>query len=146
MKKNAIGTNFQKENIYLGTYANKDKRTIETLKNMLSNEMFDGQDLDQLVMSLVNDGVLSTECVDIFYKDENGYTRFTENGYDTVKGDNSDGKGIINNIVPIWDYYKEDEVSELSVNDNYIVVAVETTDALDKYNCDYNSNELQKHR
>ena len=79
-------------------------------------------------------------------KDENGYTSFYVEGSETIKGDNSDGKGTIKNLVSIWDYYKEDEVYEAVLEDGSIAIAVEDMEPLYKYNSDYNLGESPKQR
>ena len=102
----SIGTNFNKDNIFLGTIKNDSEKII-------SNEEFD-----------------------IFYKDENGYTRFTDKP-EIFKGDNSDKKGIITNIVPVFAYYKEDELKEIDTL-NGLLIAVTAQEPLKAYNEDYN--------
>ncbi len=105
-----IGTSLKKEHIFLGTIIDKD----------------------------ADKKVVSREEVDIFYESEIGYTRFADTA-ETFKGDGSDGKGIIKNIVPVFDYYKEDEIAEGEVNGETWILAYKT-EPLEKYNHDYNFN------
>ena len=102
-----IGTHFKKENIFLATVSASNADTKEMIK---SNA--DGKVPEDLLDLLVNKGCISTEQFDVFYKDDTGYTRFVEDGPETFAGDNSDGKGIIRNVVSIWEYYSEEQVSE----------------------------------
>ena len=101
--------------------------------------MPDGKNLLELVT-----GAFSRQEYDIFYKDDNGYTRFFMEGNETFAGDGSDGKGKLYNIVSAWDYYREDELCEM-VNDKgepVIANAIEDgeNNPLRRYNQDYNLN------
>ena len=127
-----IGTHFKKENIFLATISNNGEDTIEMLKSRTEGIP------DKLLRKLTDGRCISFEEYDVFYKDENGYTRFVEEGPETFVGDNSDGKGFIKNVVPIWDYYPESEVVEATVNSCYISIFVTTMEPLYKYNEDYN--------
>lgn len=78
---------------------------------------------EELLELLHKSGILSTQEYDVFYKSEIDYTRFLEECCETFKGDNSDGKGFIENVVPAWEYFKEDELFERIVNGNLIIIA-----------------------
>ena len=107
-KEQKIGTHFKKENIFLAT--------VVSVSNVF----------------------LSSEQFDIFYKDDRGYTRFVEEGPETFVGDNSDGKGIVRNVVPIWEYYSKEQVFECMLNNEFMAICVLDIEPLYKYNNDYN--------
>ena len=149
LQRHVIGTTYKKENIYLGTVVENSELTYEMLKDRISQDPsneIDSEVLRQTLMAFVNNGVVNSEFYDVFYKDENGYTSFYVEGSETIKGDNSDGKGTIKNLVSIWDYYKEDEVYEAVLEDGSIAIAVEDMEPLYKYNSDYNLGESPKQR
>lgn len=127
-----IGTHFKKENIFLATVSASNADTKEMIK---SNA--DGKVPEDLLDLLVNKGCISTEQFDVFYKDDTGYTRFVEDGPETFAGDNSDGKGIIRNVVSIWEYYSEEQVSECMLNNEFMAICVLDMDPLYKYTNDY---------
>lgn len=149
LQRHVIGTTYKKENIYLGTVVENSELTYEVLKDRISQDPsneIDSEILRQTLMAFVNNGVVNSEFYDVFYKDENGYTSFYVEGSETIKGDNSDGKGTIKNLVSIWDYYKEDEVYEAVLEDGSIAIAVEDMEPLYKYNSDYNLGDTPKQR
>ena len=125
-----IGTHFKKENIFLATI---------TLGSQETQDLLDasGKAPDSIAFFCKN-GFLSIEEPDLFYKDENGYTRFVEEGPETFVGDNSDGKGFIRNIVPIWEYFSEEQVFETMLNNEFMAICCSTVEPLNKYNHDYN--------
>lgn len=47
---------------------------------------------------------------DLFYKEDNGFTRFSWFGNEFYAGDNSDGKGQFCNIIPAWEYYTKEDL------------------------------------
>ena len=94
-----IGTYFKKENIFLATVSASDVDTKELLKSKMDG--MDSNVPEDLMAFFVGKGFLSAEQFDIFYRDDTGYTRFVEDGPETFAGDNSDGKGIIRNVVSI---------------------------------------------
>ena len=117
-----IGTHFKKENIFLATVSEK----------------MDSKVPENLMALFVDVGFITSEQVDIFYKDDTGYTRFVEEGPETFAGDNSDGKGIVRNVVSIWNYYSEEQVTECMLNNEFMVICVSDMAPLYKYNEDYN--------
>jgi len=134
-----VGEKFKKENIFLGTLV---KSKIDESNNLVKQikeryPFFSEKHITEMLDSFIREGVLTIEECDVFYKDENGYTSFSEEGTLTLKGDNSDGKGIIKNLVPIWDYYYEDEVFEVTIDGETILSA--DYNPMKKYNRDYNS-------
>ena len=140
MKYEKVGKTFKKENIYLGTFTESAENTYELLKSRITPDvttMVSSEQLDEMLMAFTNNGIIGLKNSDIFYKDENGYTYFTEEGCHTIKGDNSDGKGLLENVVSIWNYYKEDEVFELTLEDGTIIIAVENEMPINKYSNDY---------
>lgn len=128
-----IGTHFKKENIFLATVSASDTDTKEMLKSKM-----DGKVPNDLMALFVDKGIISSEQFDVFYKDDAGYTRFVEEGPETFAGDNSDGKGIIRNVVSIWEYYSEEQVVECMLNNEFMAICVLDMDPLYKYNDDYN--------
>lgn len=128
-----IGTYFKKENIFIATVSASNTDTKEILKSKT-----DGKGPEELMALLVDKGYISSEQFDIFYKDDKGYTRFLEEGPETFAGDNSDGKGIVRNVVPIWEYYSEEEVFECMLNNEFMAICVLDIEPLYKYNDDYN--------
>ena len=128
-----IGTYFKKENIFIATVSASNTDIKEILKSKT-----DGKGPEELMALLVDKGYISSEQFDIFYKDDKGYTRFLEEGPETFAGDNSDGKGIVRNVVPIWEYYSEEEVFECMLNNEFMAICVLDIEPLYKYNDDYN--------
>ena len=131
--KQKIGTHFKKENIFLATVSANNTDTKEMLKSKM-----DGKVPEDLMSFFVDKGIISSEQFDVFYKDDTGYTRFVEEGPETFAGDNSDGKGIIRNVVSIWEYYSEEQVFECMLNNQFMAICVSDPDPLYKYNDDYN--------
>ena len=140
-----IGTHFQKENIFLATVSKNDVDAKEILKSKMAGI---GSNVPEALMAVLVDkgtirGIISSEQqFDVFYKDDTGYTRFVEEGPETFAGDNSDGKGIISNIVSIWEYYSEEQVTECMVNNDFWVICVSDMDPIYKYNEDYNKKAV----
>lgn len=138
-----VGNHFKKENIFLGTLRrnkiDKSHYLVEQIKEKYP--FFSKKTIVEFINRLIIGGAIEIEDCDIFYKDENGYISFSEEGALTLKGDNSDGKGTIKNLVPIWDYYKEDEVFEVVVNGKTILSSIEGYRPMRNYNSDYNTLE-----
>lgn len=124
--KQKIGTNFKTENIFIATLSATPKNEQWRLP----------EDLYRLLKSW--------ECAtlkghyDIFYKDGDKYVCFLDEGPKIVVGDNSDGMGIMTNIVPVWEYFSEDELFEVMVNDRTMAIGYTNMEALIRYNLDYN--------
>ena len=135
---NAIGNRFKKENIYLGTIVFYD---VQSLLNELKKRT--NYYTDYQLKKFIRDGELSNQQFEIFYKVENGYKRFLKSGSEILIGDNSDGKGFIENLVPIFDYYKDSELFEGAINRNIMIVAT-TMEPLEKYSKDYNLEESKR--
>lgn len=114
----AIGTNFKKENVFLATMVYSDEYKKEILMRDLGKEISESNTFEELVK------VTSNEQYDVLYKSENGYIRFTEHGQDIFAGDNSDGKGIVKNLVSIWKYYPLIGVKEAVIDDKHLVIMV----------------------
>lgn len=128
----AIGTHFKKENIFLATILPNEEYVVEQLKARHKIKFS-----DVMLRRLVRRGVIEYNEVDIFYKDEKGYTRYIEEGPDTYVGDNSDGRGVITNVVSAWDYCSEEDLMEAMVNGEFMAI-VDKGKGLAKYNKDYN--------
>ena len=128
-----IRTHFKKENIFLATVSVSNADAKKMLKSKADDKV--SKDLKSL---LVDKGLISSEQFDVFYKDDMGYTRFVEEGPETFVGDNSDGKGIIRNVVSIWEYYSEEQVLECMLNNEFMAICVLDMDPIYKYNDDYN--------
>lgn len=139
MVKNPIGTTFKKENIFLATFdCPIDKKELDAI---LKRRGIDLSEYPKMVKAIL--GKFSTctmQEYDIFYKDEKGYTRFLLEGNETFAGDGSDGKGKLYNIVSVWKYYGEDELSEVENNAGEPAIFDETGEKgkIEKYNMDYN--------
>ena len=131
-----IGTNFKKENIFLATIVENAADTKESLKAEF--DTMDSKEKKDFLSLLIQKGTLSSEEVDLLYKDEKGYTRFVDGKPVTLLGDNSDGKGVIKNIVKIWDYYSEEQLLEAVIDNKYNTICVTDIAPLQKYNEDYN--------
>lgn len=132
-----IGTNFQKENVVLATIVglrDKQKKDLEARMKEVEGD----ENIKKDILDIFLNSAITYEEVDIFYKGENCYTRFVEEGPETFVGDDSDGKGFIRNVIPVWDYYSEDELKEVLVNDIFISIVATTMEPLKKYNDDYN--------
>lgn len=136
--KQKIGTYFKKDKIFLATVSDSTTNTKEVLKSKVDGKISEG--MNGIFDMLVNAGAISSEQYDIFYKDDKGYTRFVEEGMETFIGDNSDGKGIIRNVVSIWDYYSEDQVFEVLVNNEFMAICILDDAPLEKYNKDFNKS------
>ena len=134
--KQKIGTHFKKENIFLATVSSSNADNKETLKSKMSD--MDSKIPKVLMALLVDKNFISSEQYDVFYKDDTGYTRFVEEGPETFAGDNSDGKGIVRNVVSIWEYYSEEQVFECMLNNKFMAICVSDMNPLYKYNEDYN--------
>lgn len=128
-----VGTCFKKENIFLATVSGTNTDTKKMLKSKMDDEV-----PEDFLGSLVDKGFISWEQFDVFYKDEHGYTRFAEEGPETFAGDNSDGKGIVRNVVSIWEYYSEEQVVECMLNNEFMAICILDMEPLYKYNDDYN--------
>lgn len=145
--KNPIGTTFKKENIFLATV----KFPIESNELNVSLKKHgcdvsttpDGKKLIEIFK-----GAIKRLEIDIFYKDEKGYTRFLMEGNETFAGDGSDGKGILFNIVSAWDYYLENELCEMVNDKGEPVIADKLKDdennPLRRYDYDYNLKCITK--
>lgn len=127
-----IGTHFKRENIFLATILDNETQTEDVFKGRVNGLV------KKILGCLIKAGAVKSEQFDVFYKDENGYTRYVEEGPETFVGDNSDGKGIICNVVPIFEYYTEDMVKEVMINDSFFAIVVKDDKPLHKYNEDYN--------
>lgn len=128
-----IGTHFNPENIFLATVSASNTDTKEMLKSKTN-----GKIPEALIASFVDKGFFSSEQFDVFYKDDTGYTRFVEEGPETFAGDNSDGKGLLRNVVSIWEYYSEEQIVECMLNNEFMAICVLDMEPLYKYNNDYN--------
>lgn len=128
-----IGTHFKKENVFLATVSESNTNTKRMLKSKADSKV-----PKDLIALFVEQGFISSEQYDVFYKDDTGYTRFTEEGPETFVGDNSDGKGIVRNIVSIWEYYSEEQVFECIMNNEFKAICVLDVNPINKYNNDYN--------
>lgn len=131
-----IGTHFKKENIFLATVSANNVETKEILKSRMAG--MDSKVPEDLMSLFVDNGVISSEQFDVFYKDDTGYTRFVEEGPETFAGDNSDGKGIVRNVVSIWEYYSEEQLFECMLNNEFMAICISDLEPLYKYNDDYN--------
>lgn len=128
-----IGIDFNIDNIFLATI--KDMPKQDTLKSLEEKDI----DInDENLVEVVSMGFISTEQVDIFYRTRFGYVRYSDEGPELFVGDNSDGKGTICNIVPILDYYNEEQIGEATYGNSRIIV-VDDIEPLRKYNNDYNA-------
>ena len=142
--KNPIGTTFKKEKIFLATVdcPIESDEVDSILKNggCALSTISEGKNLLGLVT-----GAFSQQEVDIFYKDENGYTRFFMEGNETFVGDGSDGKGKLYNIVSAWDYYRDNELCEMENDKGESAICDEDgeneNNPLHRYNRDYNLNK-----
>ena len=137
IKELPIGNHFKKENIYLGTIVTNRPDLYDLVKE-------NGSLGFEFLNNLIKMGAIELEFYDVFYKDENGFTRFVEEGPETFKGDNSDEKGIIKNVISVWDYFNENELMEIIDDNNNIMIATEDTDGLENYNRDYNVEKTKK--
>ena len=125
-----IGTHFKKENIFLATvvYSEEYKRTV--LRRNLGEEIYQSETFEELLKAFRDDQY------ELFYKDESGYTCFHTYGVDTLTADNSDGKGILKNITPVWQYYAENQLKEAMVEGCDLVIMVHDALPLHRYRVD----------
>ena len=138
MKKNPIGTVFKKENIFLATVNRPLEK--EELEAMLKEAKYDPNLPESDVLLGVLNDIFCMQEYDIFYKDEKGYTRFLAEGNETFAGDGTDGKGKFYNIVSVWEYYDEDDLSEVynEVGEPAILDETGKIGKIERYNRDYN--------
>ncbi len=145
-----IGTHFKKESIFLATLSDSNVQTVQKVLIGLLGPHIDNPrgnprlanlaktlSSSPLTQEMVNSGPIALFGYDIFYKDENGYTRFQEEGPITYVGDNSDGRGVIKNVVSVWDYYSEDELVEVMINDSFMAILPLNREPLNQYQKDY---------
>jgi hypothetical protein len=140
---NPIGTKFDKNNVFLGTLispmtGNDIKEFCEQKKPGSVEEIVAEGFSESLFDKLGEIGGMESEEFDIFYKTEEGYTRYFNDGSDTCRGDGTDGKGIIQNLVSAWDYFNEDDIEECLLENNEWILGCHRAEPLDKYNEDYN--------
>ena len=131
IKKLEIGTHFRKENIFLATVSLNDKNSKMAIDNIM---------LEKLSKYGVEIG--ECEMFGIFYKEGDVYLRFFLEDVQTYVGDNSDGMGVLRNIVPVWDYFSEDELFEVQIYDGSIVIGFTTEDPLTRYNFECNLGNI----
>lgn len=129
----AVGTHFKKENIFLATLFPNEEYSLNVLKDTKSYKDMS----ESMLKECIKLGIIQCNEVDIFYKDETGYTRYLGEGPETYAGDNSDGRGYIKNVVSVWDYYSEGELFEAMIDGKFMAI-VNDGDGLDRYNDDYN--------
>ena len=122
-----IGTHFNKENIFLATVSATEKN----VKMGLPEGVYE---------TLLGVGLDPSKCkmYDIFYKEGDVYLRFFVEGVQTYVGDNSDGMGTLQNIVPVWQYFSEDELFEIQLDGGAMAISFTNREPLDKYNKEYN--------
>ena len=84
-----------------------------------------------------NDIITSDEC-DIFYKTDDGFERYLNDGIQILKGDNSDNLGTVTNLQSIWDYYDNSNVFEATAENGDIIIAVEGESGINKYEDEMN--------
>jgi len=133
-----IGTYFKKENIVLATIQCSKQDTKGMLEEAMQGVEVEAEAKNFILDRLIDSEAITSVQVDIFYQDEKGYTRFADDGPETFVGDDSDGKGIIRNVVPVWDYYSETELVEATINGSFIAITITNDGPLRKYNQDYN--------
>lgn len=125
-----IGKFFNVENIYLATILVEKETVIEDFQSKIEN-------LPAAMIKQLTTVKTTFKESDIFYKDANGYTRFTKDGPETFVGDNSDKKGLITNVVPVLKYFNQRDLEETSIRKKH-AIAVTTVIPLYHYNSDYN--------
>jgi hypothetical protein len=125
---NKIGDCFKKENVVLATVTLDEKQVYDTLRKQYPEGL--GEIPDEILAELIAEGIIQQEFYDVFYHDENGYTYFYDETPITIKGDNSDGNGTINNVVPVWDYFKDYELFEVYFDFGPMIVATTQTPLL----------------
>lgn len=143
---NPIGTKFDKNNVFLGTLispmnGNAIKEFCEKKKPGSVEEIVEEGFDETLFDTLGEMGCMESEEIDVFYKTDEGYTRYLDDSADTCRGDGTDGKGIIQNLVSAWEYFKEDAISECLLENNEWILGCSESDSLKKYNADYNLNK-----
>lgn len=95
--------------------------------------------INDIVIATMSKGdIITREEFDIFVKASNGYTRFVEEGAEIFAGDNSDGKGMVKNIVPVTEFYTIEQIKESKYNDGTPFIIVTDIEPLKSYNKKYN--------
>ena len=127
IKKFEIGTHFKKENIFLATVSLNDRNSKMAIDS-------------QMLEKLINYGLEICECemFGIFYKEGDAYLRFFLEGAERYLGDDSDGMGVLRNIVSAWDYFSENELFEVQIYDGTMVIGFTTEEPLTRYNFEQN--------
>ena len=130
--KQKIGTYFKKENVFLATVNATEKNT----KRLLTDE-----GLQRLKEALVEAGteLSKTSTFDVFYKQGAVYLRFYEDGVGEYAGDNSDGMGLLTNVVSAWAYFSEDELYEAQLEDGTWVIGITDEWPGHEYYMEYNA-------
>ena len=129
--KQKIGTHFKKENIFLATI----NVTEKDAKRILGAKAF-----RHLKEALEKAGteISKTSAFDVFYKQSAEYLRFFEDGVATYAGDDSDGMGLLTNVVSVWKYFSEDELYEAQLEDGTWVIGMTDEWPAHEYYMEYN--------
>lgn len=130
--KQKIGTYFKKENIFLATV----NATEKNAKRLLGDEC-----LRNLQEALKEAGTefSKTSTFDVFYKQGAEYLQFYEDGVATYAGDDSDGMGLLTNVVSVWKYFSEDELYEAQLEDGTWVIGITDEWPAQEYYMEYNA-------
>ena len=129
-----VGKYFKRENIYLGILTYDEEVWFDKLREESPAHLGDCSDED--LRMLIENEIFEDHDYGLFYKYDDHYMRFNYD-CDTLIGDNSDGLGTLTNLVPIWDYFNDDEVFETFLNGNPYV-QIDSYAPLKKYDKDYN--------
>ena len=140
-----VGTYFNKDNIVLATIVDPSEITYDFFIKKFDKDI--PTEYKKTLSTMIDNGGISTEDYDIFYMDNNGYNRYNlENGIDTIIGDNSDGKGLIINVVSAWEYFDDDDIVEGLLDDSTRILCIKNIKSLEHYNFDYNINMKNRHK
>ena len=98
-----------------------------TEKNKIGNHF----KRERIFLATLETAANKEKTIDIFYKEDNGsFTRFLETGPQTFSEENSN---VLSNIVPVWDYYMENELFEARIDHNFMAICAWDESPLSKY-------------
>lgn len=150
-----IGTRFKKGNTFLAVSSINKNNVIDFLKEVPGYVPYFskllGVDIttDQFIQ-LVKEGKAELTCSPtiIVYKMPSGYLRFDSGFPELISGDGSDGQAVLSHIAPIFDYFSEDDIKEILLNNSncWIICAYCKDESrekiIKKYKADINSNKI----
>ena len=78
----------------------------------------------------------SSKVPELLYKSKNGFVYF-DSEPKTIVGDGSDGNQMIYALIPIWEYYKEEQLEEVYIDNKFWAIAYNDEQGFKNYYDDY---------